>query len=256
MSQRLQRKDIKHDDFAESLGRGVEYVGGHAKAIGLGIVAVLVAIAAGVGIYFYLGARAEKANAALGAALKVATAPISATDATPDDPVSPSFATEAARDQRARELLEKVRSEYGASDAADFAGLHLADMAVRTGDLQRARDLWSDFVDDQGDHLLSGQARLNLLALERREGKGEEVLTRLKGWLDQSEPPLPKDVILNELALTLEALERNEEAKQYYRQIVDDYPQSPYRAEAQQKSGSGGGLPGGMSLQPFSGLPG
>lgn len=254
MSQRLQRKDIKHDEFAESLGRGVEFVGGHARAIGLGVVGLLLAVAAGVGIYFYLGSRAAKANEALGEALKVAAAPVTSTDAKPDDPVSPSFATEAARDKRAQELLEKVRSEYGSSDAADFAGLHLADMAVRAGDFKRARELWTEFVDDQGDHLLSGQAQLNLLALDRKDGKGEEVLNRLKGWLDQSEPPLPKDVILNELALTLEALERPEEAKKYYRQIVDDYPQSPFRAEAQQKSGTGG-MPGGMPMQSF-GLPG
>jgi tetratricopeptide (TPR) repeat protein len=253
MSQRLQRKDIKHDEIAESLGRGVEYVGGHARAIGLAALGVVALVAVGVGLYLYLGNRAEKANAALGAAVKVYAAPISATDAKPNDPVSPSFATEAARDKKAKELLEKVRSDFGSSDAADLAGFQLADMASRTGDLKRARELWTEFVEDQGDHLLSGQARLNLLALDRKEGKGEVAVNQLKGWLDQSEPPLPKDVILNELAAALEALDRAEEAKTYYRQIVDDYPQSPYRAQAQQKAGTGAGLPASLPIQSFPG---
>lgn len=250
---RLQRKDIKHDEFAESVGRGVEYVGGHARTIILAAGAVLAAVALGVGLYYWLGHRVKQANEALAAALKVATAPIEATAAKPSDPQNPTFASEKDRDKRAKELLEKVRDDYGSSNAAELAGLQLAEIASRAGDLKRARELWTEFVEGQGDHLLSGQARLNLMALDRKEGRGDEVVTRLKGWLDQEEPPLPKDVILNELALTLESLDRGEEAKQYYRQIVDDYPQSPYRAEAQQKSGSGGALTGGLPLQSFPG---
>jgi hypothetical protein len=96
---------------------------------------------------------------------------------------------------------------------------------------------------------------LNLLSLDRKEGKGEEVVTRLRAMLEESEPALPKDVVLHELGTTLEDLKRPQEALQSYQRILDDFPQSPYRQEAQQKvsalnpaSATPGGLPAGLSF--------
>lgn len=235
MSQRLTRKEIKRDEFTSVMGRGVEYAETHVRtliyALGAVVVAALIAFAA----YLLLGSRAEKANEALARAVKIYNAPIDATAAKPDDANAPSFADEAARRTRARKLLEEVRDDYGMSDAADVAGLYLAQIAVAEGKLDQARELWTEFVDDHGDSLLAGAARINLIRLDRQQGKGQDLAQRLKTMLEEQEPPLPKDVILNELGETLEQLGRREEAAQAYRQIVDDYPQSRYRSDAQQK---------------------
>ena len=53
--------------------------------------------------------------------------------------------------------------------------------------------------------------------------------------LEKSDSPLPQDVILAELGMTFEQLHRTQEAIQSYQRIVDEFPQSPYRQEAQQK---------------------
>ncbi|HEX6865236.1 MAG TPA: tetratricopeptide repeat protein [Thermoanaerobaculia bacterium] len=253
MNQRLTRKEIKRDELATALGRSVDYAESHVRTILYAVGGVLLLLAIGVGVYFFLGARAKKANEALSYALRVDQAPIQAAGAKPDDKSEPSFATEAARDAKSKELFTALHDDFGGTEAGDVAALYLAQMAADEGQLDRARELWNEFVDDHGDHALAGEARLNLFALDRKQGKGEELVTRLRGLLEESEPPLPKDVLLHEMAVTQEQLGRPQEAVQAYQQIVDDYPQSPYRQDAQQKlsaldpsrpPGGGIGMPG------------
>lgn len=257
MTQHLTRKEMKRDEFATVVGRGMEYAESHARTlfVGLGVVALL-AVLFLIG-RVYLGNRAEKANEALARAMKVYQAPIDPAAAKPDDPKSPTFADATARRNRAKQLFETVRNDYGSADAADVAGLYLAQIAAEEGKLDQARELWTDFVDEHSKNLLAGEARINLIHLDRQQGKGNDLVTRLKAELEQDEPSLPKDVILYELATTQEELGRKQEALQSWRRLTEEYPESAYRTEAQQKvdaldptRGSlGGGMPG------FGGFP-
>jgi tetratricopeptide (TPR) repeat protein len=235
MTQHLTRKDMKRDDFATAVGRGMEYAESHARTflIGLGVVALL-AVLFLVGRIF-LGSRADQANEALSHALKIYQAPIDATAAKPDDPKTPSFPDAEARRTRAKKLFEGVRNDYGMSDAADVAGLYLAQIAAEEGKLDQARELWNAFVDDNPKNILAGEARVNLIHLDRQQGKGQDLVQRLKTMLEEEEPGLPKDVILYELATTQDELGRKQEALSSWRRITEEYPESAYRSEAQQK---------------------
>lgn len=235
MTQHLTRKEMKRDDFATAVGRGMEYAESHARIlfVGLGVL-VLVAVLFLVGRVF-LGNRAEKANEALARAMKVYQAPIDPAAAKPDDPKTPSFADATARRNRARQLFEAVRKDYSSADAADVSGLYLAQIAAEEGHLDKARELWTGFVDDHPKNLLAGEARINLIHLDRQQNKGEDLAQRLKAMLEKDEPDLPKDVVLYELALTQEQLGRKQDALQSWRRITEEYPESAYRTEAQRK---------------------
>jgi TolA-binding protein len=235
MSQRLTRKDIKRDEFASAVGRGVDYAETHTRQLLLTLGGVLLSVAIGVLAYFYVSHRSELANQALAAAVKVYGAPIDPTGAKPNDPAEPSFANDAARQARARKLLEQVRKDYRWTDAADVASLYLADLDATSGKVASARQLWSDFVKKHGDHVLAVQSRIDLLELDRSQGKGQQVAQQLREMLDRTDAPLPQDVILYQLAITLEQLNRDQEATQTYQRLVDEFPQSPYRQTAQQK---------------------
>lgn len=235
MNDRLTRKEMRRDEFADVVGKGVEYAETHTRAILYAVGAfALVALLAG-GIYVFLSHRTDRANEALGHALKVYTAPIDAGAPKPDDPQTPSFASEAARKERSRKLFAAVRDDYGSTDAADVAGLYLAQMDAEEGKLADARKVWEAFVKEHQGHMLAGQAQLNLLSLDRKEGKGQEVAQKLRSMLEDAEPALPQDVILFELGDTLEQLGQKPEALLQYQRILDEYPQSPYHSEAQQK---------------------
>lgn len=235
MNQRLTRKEIKRDEFAAAVGRSVEYAESHVRTIGYAVGAVVVLAILAVAFYFWRNGRIQGANEALAQAVKVYNAPINATGAKPNDPNEPSFANEAARRTKAKELLEKVRDGYGSTDAADVAALYLAQVAADEGRLDEARQGWQDFVDDHGDHMLAGEARLNLINLDRKQGKAQQVAKELEGMLEQNNAALPQDVVLFELAQTQEQLGRPQDAVTTYQRILDEFPQSPYGSEAQQK---------------------
>lgn len=235
MNQRLTRKEIKRDEFATAVGRGVEYAEGHVRSILLAVGAVILIGALAIGIRAFLKGREAEAGEALTYAMKVYAAPIDAAAAKPTDTREPSFASQEARRNRAKELFEGIRDDYGSTDAADVAGLYLGQIAAQEGQLDRARELWEDFVDEHEGHILAGQARLNLIELDRQQGKAQELATRLRGLLEETEPPLPQDILYHELGVTLEQLGQRQEAVEAYQKILDEFPQSPYRAEAQER---------------------
>jgi predicted negative regulator of RcsB-dependent stress response len=253
MSQ-LNRRDMKRDELATAMGRGVEYAESHARTL-VTAIGVVLAVALLAALWFmYRSNRDEKANVALAQAIKVYQAPVDPAAPKPDDPQAPTFADEAARRTKAKGLFEKVYDDFGSTSAGDVAAVYLGQIALGEGQPDRARELWNGFVKEHGDHLLAGETRVNLFRLDRNTGKAEEVSKTLTAMLDQAEPPLPQDVILGELAATQEQLGKKQDAVQSYQRIIDEFPQSPYARDARQKiaeldpsrAGAGGGLPGGM----------
>ncbi len=263
MNQRPTRRDMKRDDLSDAMERGVEYAGSHVKPILLAIGGILALVALFGAFSMYRGHRAEQANAALSKAIEIYQAPIDPTAAKPDDPEAPTFADTAARQARAKTLFQELRDDYGSTDAGSVASVYLAQIALSENQPDQARELWNDFIGSHGDHLLAGQARVNLLQLDRSQGKGEEVAQTLTAMLEQAEPPLPQDIILHELAITQAQLGKTTDAVQSYQRILDEFPQSPFAGDARQKisaldpSQATGGLPPGMSMPPgMSGMPG
>jgi tetratricopeptide (TPR) repeat protein len=243
MSQRLTRKEIKHevqkDSFINIVDRTVDFAESHTAVIVLIVAAVVVAGLATWGVLAYFQHRSTASNVALADAIKVAKAPVGEKGPKPDDPIAPSFADAATRDAKAKQLFELVRADHSGTDAADIAGVYLGQYAADAGDLAQARELWQTFLDRHQNHALAAEVRLNLLRLDRQQGKAQEVATELEKMLDERDKPLPEDTILYELAVTREQLGKHDEALSAYQRIVDDFPRSPYLAEARQKVGTG-----------------
>ncbi|HWM90097.1 MAG TPA: tetratricopeptide repeat protein [Thermoanaerobaculia bacterium] len=235
MNQRVTRKEMKRDELSTALGRGYDYAESHARTILLaaGVAAALVLLA-GL-FYMYRSNRAEKASTALAHAIEVYDAPIDPSAPKPDDPASPTFADEAARQAKAKTLFQALYDDYGSTVAGDVASVYLAQIAMAEGQADRARELWQGFLEKHDDHLLSGETRVNLVRLDRSQGKAEEVSQTLTAMLDEPEPPLPLDVVLSELAATQEELGKKQDAIQSYQRIIDEFPQSPYARDARQK---------------------
>lgn len=238
MSKRLTRKqikeDIRHGDLQTAVSTTYEKILSSQKLIVGAVVAVVALGIVSALVYFYLTRRGETAANELAAAVEIYDAPLAGDD-TGDAAAGesgPRFASDEERRTKAREALQEVEG----GTAGDVAGLYLADLALREGDKATARKYWQAFLDDHADDMLAVAVRLNLVRLDREEGKGEEVVERLEAELVEPEPDLPQDVLLFELAKTLDTLGRGDEAKDYYQRILDDHPRSPYASEARQKT--------------------
>jgi tetratricopeptide (TPR) repeat protein len=233
MSDRLSRKDIKQPDaFTEGVGTAIEYVESNHR-----LIATIfgVALALGlfvVGVITWLERSERKANEQLAAAIRIADAEIDAISPKPDDPARPTFASEAARRAAAKVAFEKLAGMGG--DASSTAHLYLAQYAMEDGDAAKARQLWQDYLDDHGDALPAAGVELSLIALDRADGKGEELAARLREAIGKAGNRLPDDVLLFQLATTLDALGKGEEARQAYQRLIDEFPQSNYTNQARQ----------------------
>lgn len=243
MSQRLTRKEIKHD-IREDEVRGVllrifDVVQSNPNLVVGGVVGLILLILALVGAFAYLDSRAEKANEELAEAIKIVSSPIEEEEGAAPTGDGPTFETEEARREGAKQAFEEVRAGLGASVAGDIADLYLADIAADGGDTEKAREIWEGFLRDHDDHLLAVSVRVNLIHLDRQAGRAQEVADRLQSELDSAEKDLPEDVILFELAETLETLDQQDAAREAYQRILDDHPRSPYSAKARQMTTAG-----------------
>lgn len=255
MSQRLTRKDIKkdiqHDSFRDTIEQALDYAGSHVRTLLLIAVAVVVAVLIGVAIYSWQQGREAKASEALYQATTAYQAFIDPEDPAPDDPRAPRYASEEARRQRAKELFSETHSQFGSTDSGKVALVYLGKIALEEGDVETARQHWAEFVESSGDHVLTIETSLNLVALDRQEGRSEEVVQRLEAMLDTADAKLPGDALLFELATTYEQLGRDQEALDTYRRLVEEFSASSYVQEAQQRLAALGGAP----PSPMGGFP-
>lgn len=237
MADRLTRKDMKQDELATAATRAADWLEAHAHklirgAVAVGVLALLVA-----GFFYHRQARQERAAALLAEALRVYEAPVVENGAAPDDPRNPSFESESQRLERARELFEQVYGDYSRTRPGDLASLFLARMALDQGNAARAEELWDRFLERRDGHMLATAVYLNVIGLKREQGRAEEVVEDLRAELAGGRRTVPEDVLLWELAMTLRALDREEEAVAPLQRLVDEFPRSPFAAEARQHLG-------------------
>ena len=221
----------------ESVGGALDWVQQNSRML-LGVVASIVVVAIiAAAVYSYNQRREARADEALAGALRVYQATIDPAAANPDDPTEPVFGDTSSRAAAVRDQLTAVRDDFGGSDAAGIATAYLGQLAIESGDAEQARALWEEFVKGSGDNMLAAEVRVNLMGLDRAEGKGDELVTRLRAMLSGPDDGLPHDLLWYELASTLEGLGRDEEARDAYQHIVADFPQSAYAGTARQRTG-------------------
>lgn len=239
MSQRLSRKEIKRDGFMESMGDALEWVQENIRTL-IGIVAAVIVVAILIVLYLgYAERRNARADESFAQALEIYQSPVDPIAANPDDPDSPTFASPSARSERAKEMFQATVDEFGRSDAALIASSYLGQIAADQGDLDQARSHWEGFLAKGADHALAIEVQVNLMALDRSSGQGNDLVTRLRAMLSGPDAGLPPDLLWYQLALTLEKLDRQEEANEAFQRIIDEYPRSAFAPAARARTGGG-----------------
>jgi tetratricopeptide (TPR) repeat protein len=238
MSRRLSRKEIKQkDSFMEQVGETIEFVSSHLRSliwIGIALIGAIILVA--IFINFQRG-RAARADQALADAMQFRQAPIVG-EGEDSEATESSFDDASIRRQQAIEAFEAVVRDYSGTSSAAIATAYLGEIAAESGDYEAARASWEGFLRGQPQHFLADEIELNLMALDRAEGKGDELVTSLRARLSSGDASLPPDLVLYELAVTLDSLGRSEEATVAYQRIVEEHPNSAFSSEARSRSGS------------------
>ena len=234
---RQHRRDLKHDKFVDEVGHLTESARANQRILlTIALAAVALAVIA-YGIYFYRSNQERKAQDQLASAIETIESPVIVAGAEQQDPRA-KFKTEAERSAAAEKLFAQVRSSHPSTDAADVASLYLARIPASRGDVAGARKLLEDFVDDQPRQFLVGPARYSLFQLRVDNGEAQQVITEINAELAKPEPILPGDSLLVLLARAYEAQTNDDKAREAYRRIITEFPDSPFALEAQRRAGT------------------
>lgn len=129
------------------------------------------------------------------------------------------------RTQETRRRFERLIEDYRGSRAAWAAYGHLGELEAEDGRFKEARALWQRLAEGGPDDL-AADAEMSLILLDREEGRLEELAERLESLVESGGSSLPEDVLLFELAQTLEQLGRYEEAGRILR-FQEIAPEAP-----------------------------
>jgi hypothetical protein len=232
MKEKLTRKDLKRNDLAETVGRTVEYVASHRKGVTeIGAVAAGIALLV-AGFFLVKFYREGRAGRELSAGLAAVQAPL-ATDPGASSAVQ-TFPNSAARDKAADDHFRRAAS-YGGTTPGRAAGVILAARAEKPA---AAAETFARAARD-GRAEIAAAAEIDAARLAVSQGKTAEAIERLKRAIDSPSATMPKDALLFALAQIYEGNGSSSDARATYQRIVNDFPTSPYRADARLHSGAG-----------------
>jgi len=236
VGRRLTRKQIKQDQFVSLVDRVFHWLGQNWRQAATGLGGVLAVALVWWGVTAVLGSRSDAAAQAMAQALETYGAPVGAA-APPDATVK--FATDAERLAASEKAFQAVKSRYWLTPQARVATLFLARIAADRGDQAQAIKLLGEITSRRSGDPVVRLAMLDLIRLRLAKGEGMQLVPELEGMASGKDPRLPRDAALFQLARVWEREGKPEEASKLYRKLVEEFPDSPYRSEAQQHLASG-----------------
>ena len=133
---------------------------------------------------------------------------------------------------KATELYRQILDEYPRTSSARLSLYLLGNTLMEQNDLPGAMKAYQQFLDqNRGDDMLVGLVSQRMAYAHLINGDQEAAVGKFSEVLSLPKA-LNKDQVLFELAKLEEAGEATEKALSYYKQLVEDYPASPYTNEA------------------------
>jgi predicted negative regulator of RcsB-dependent stress response len=218
--QSYKRHELKQDKFANFVGKEVQLASENRRVIMIGLIALVVIIAAVAGALAYINARDDKASVALGEAMRTYTAPLRAADA-PANPEVKSFTSSKERAQAAVKEFNQVAADFSSTRNGKFGRYMAGITAVEAGDLKVAEQNLSE-VSGYRDRDLSALAKFALASIYRDSQRDNDAIRLYQELIEINSAAVPKSTAQFELAALYEAKKQPAEAAKVYEQIQKD----------------------------------
>lgn len=245
---RTERHQLKENDLAGILVAAQRFAAGRGRLLAV-VLLIVVAVAAILGAIAWRRQGDVRAEQLLAEAMVIFNAPVVPISAQPDAPgevpaaatigATGSYSTEAGKLTAALPKLKTAADAFPDTTAGITARYHYAASLTALGKHDEAIQAFDDVVGRAGAGSLYGRmARLGKADTERRAGKIDAAIATWKELASATDTQLPKDAILMELAKAYQSAGKIEEAKRTFTQLVEEYPASPYLAEARAALGT------------------
>ena len=236
MSNRLTKKQMKTDQLEHALTDARDFVVSHKSETTRWMLMAGVAVLAIAAVWGGLVLRNNRLAARFSSALALFDAPLaSETAPAPGARVFKDVAERTAAAKAELLSLSKDSSSTSAGRAAAILLLSLDGAKAATG---ANLDAAKAFARSESGTVAAGIAAVAAIDAEAGAGRPKEALETAKKYLEASDSPVSKDVLVFTMARLYEKTGQNVEAKNFYQRLVTDFPDSPLRTDAQQRLAS------------------
>lgn len=208
----------------------------HQKQWIAALVAVLVLVAAALGIWYYLQQQDEKASLDFGQALRTYETPLRPANM-PAQPDFPSYASSKERATEAHKKFQAVIDKYPHTHASNFARYFAGLTAGQMGDNATAERELKDVADVHNKDLAS-LAKFALASVYRNTNRDKDAIDLYKQIIDKPTASVSKATAQMELADLYQGKQQNAEAKRILEQVQKDNPNTEIANLASQKLGT------------------
>lgn len=192
---RVTRKGLKRDKFAQEVQHGLEFVGGHRKMfVRYGSIAAAVVLLVG-GFLFYRGRQSSARLEAVESAMKIENAIIGPAQTE----YQIAYPSEAEKNKAARKAWSDLATRYSGTNEAVYAEYFLAGHAADDGNLQEAQRRFQTVIDSGKTECVSF-ARLALAQVYGSQGKVAEGEKLIRSLIDHPTTLVSKEAATIALA--------------------------------------------------------
>jgi len=128
-----------------------------------------------------------------------------------------------------------VADTFPSSIAGVAARYHSAETLLSLGRPDDAQKAYQSVIEKSGTSVYGSMARLGQATVMLASGKADQGIKALEELSAQRDGIVPVDGVLMQLAKAYEQAGKKAEARTTYKRVVDEFPDSPYVANARQQ---------------------
>lgn len=232
---RTERHHLKEDPLAVRLralqesARGGRWTAAAAAAV--------LGLAVGGGFLGWQQWRSSRASELLAAAMAVVDAPVAPADGGESAAGTPAgaFASEAARLETAVPRLLAAADAYPGLPQGIAARYQAAVALGALGRNAEAGEQYGRLIEVAGDGIYARMARLGRAETHLHAGEYAEAIALLEAESRAADAEFPVDAVLMRLGESYRLAEQPQEAERTFQRLVDEFPASGYRFDAERE---------------------
>lgn len=231
------RHQLKQDAFSRATLEAAEKTATwsveHRAALVVSGIIIVIALAIGIGGWYYFEQQNQKAGLNLTQAVRTMDTPLRPAG-TPEQPDFPSFTSAKERSEAAEKQLQTIVDKYPHTHAADIARYLLGVNASNLGDTTGAeKDFQS--VASRGSHDLSALAKFALASLYAENNRTKDAIDLYQDLIKKPTVTVSKVSAQLQLASLYQNSNQPLQAKRVYEQVQKENPTTEAGQLATQK---------------------
>ncbi|MFB0518089.1 MAG: tetratricopeptide repeat protein [Acidobacteriota bacterium] len=234
---RITRKQMKRDEFISTVQKLVNLGILYRKQLALVIVAVVVVTLAVFGWRYYRHQQELKASALLSSAIKEFHTPITqpAETSSEDSAASPSFTSQEEKCRQVLPSFQKVIDSYPRSFSAAQARYYQGVCYLLLDQYEDAVKAFQNSFKKTSDRFIKALSLMSLAHSYDAMGNYQQAAELYRDNFKALSRVVPKELVLLDLGKYYEKSDQKNEAMAQYQRIIDEFPESQYKDEAQDR---------------------